>query len=120
MSSIPLPLVSLQTGTVSWKAPTTNTDGSPIPPGELTGYIVGLRSLTAANTSIGVYPILSPKVDATVLQDAFTSIAANLKQDDYATAVKATSVNGDSAWSAEVLFTGVLPIPNPPQEVAVS
>lgn len=115
-----LPLVSLLTGQVGWAAPTKNTDGSAIPSGELTGFVVGLRSLTVANSAVGTYPIVGPPVPATQLNDSFQAIGQSLRADDYAAVVKATSVNGDSAWSNEIQFTGVLPVPNPPDQVTVS
>lgn len=112
--------VSLATGKVTWTLPTANTDGSPLTPGEVTGFIVGLRSVNAAGSVAGTYPIQSPPTAADAVTDALSAIAGNLKSDDYAVAVQTQSVDGPSAWSAEVLFTGVLPVPNPPADVAVS
>lgn len=112
--------VSLATGKVSWTPPSLNTDGSPITATEITGYIVGLRSTTAVGSATGVYPIQSPVTAPTAVTEALSAITANLKSDDYAVAVQTQSIDGPSAWSAEVLFTGALPIPNPPDGVAVS
>ena len=112
--------VSLATGKVTWTLPTTNTDGSPITAGELTGFIVGLRSTTAAGSAAGTYPIQSPPTAPDAVTEALSAITANLKSDDYAVAVQTQSVDGPSAWSAEVLFTGTLPVPMPPGDVAVS
>ena len=111
--------VSLATGKVTWTPPSTNTDGSPIAVGEIQGYIVGLRSTTASGSSAGVYPIQSPITAPDAVTEALSAITANLKSDNYAVAVQTESANGPSAWSAEVLFTGTLPVPNPPTNVPV-
>lgn len=118
--STPNPVVSLATGKVTWTPPSTNTDGSPLTTGEVTGYIVGLRSTTAAGSVAGTYPIQSPPTAADAVTEALSAIAANLKSDSYAVAVQTQSVDGPSAWSAEVLFTGALPVPREPTDVAVS
>lgn len=118
--STPINTVSLATGKVSWTPPTTNTDGSPLATGEVTGFIVGLRSTTAVGSVVGTYPIQSPVTAATAVTEALSAITANLKADSYAVAVQTQSVDGPSAWSAEVLFTGALPVPNHPTDVAVS
>ncbi len=118
--STPNPTVSLATGKVSWTPPAANTDGSAITTGEVTGYIVGLRSTSVPGSAVGTYPIQSPPTAADAVTEALSAITANLKSDFYAVAVQTQSVDGPSAWSAEVLFTGALPIPNPPGDVAVS
>jgi hypothetical protein len=112
--------VSLATGKVTWTLPTANTDGSPLTPGEVTGFVVGLRSTTASGSAAGKYPIQSPPTAADAVTEALSAITANLKSDSYAVAVQTQSVDGPSAWSAEVLFTGVLPVPLPPGDVQVS
>lgn len=114
-----LPVVSLATGKATWTPPTTNTDGSAITTGEITGYIVGLRSLTASGSAIGTYPIQSPVTPANAVSEALSSISANLKADQYAAAVQSQSGNGAGPWSPEFQFQGVLPIPNPPSAVSV-
>lgn len=115
-----LPRVSLITGKVGWTPPTTNDDGSAITPGEVTGYTVGLRSLTAQGSAIGTYPVLSPITSATAVSDALSAISANLKEDDYGVSVRTESTLGPSAWGTEFQFTGVLPRPNPPTAIAAS
>jgi hypothetical protein len=111
--------VSLATGKVSWVPSLINTDGSPIAAGEITGYIVGLRSTTATGSAAGVYPIQSPVTAPDAISEALSAIKANLKSDDYAVAVQTQSVDGPSDWSVEALFTGALPVPKPPTDVAV-
>jgi len=114
-----LPVVSLATGKVGWTPPTANSDGSALTPGEVTGYIVGLRSLSVAGTVAGTYPIQSPPTSATAVTEALSAITANLKADSYAAAVQAQSANGPSVWSTEAQFQGVLPVPGPPTAVSV-
>ncbi len=111
--------VSLATGKVTWTPPTANTDGSALATGEVTGFIVGLRAVNAAGSVVGTYPIQSPPTAADAVTEALSAITANLKSDDYAVAVQTQSVDGPSLWSAEVLFTGTLPVPNPPADVQV-
>lgn len=110
----PLPQVSLTTGKVSW------VDGDAVPGADVTGFIVGLRSLTVAGSAAGTYPIQSPPVAASETTDALSQVTASLKADDYAIAVQAQSANGPSVWSVELQFTGVLPLPNPPSAVSVA
>lgn len=115
-----LPVVSLVTGKASWTPPTTNTDGSALTSGEVTGYIVGLRSLTATGSIAGIYSIQSPVTATTAVSEALSAISASLKPDNYAAAVQAQSANGPSTWSGEFQFQGVLPVPNPPSAVSVA
>ena len=116
-----LPQVSLTTGKVSWTAPTVGTDNLPLSGGDaVTGYIVGLRSLTATGSQAGTYPIQSPPTAANAVTEAISSIAANLKADDYAVSVQAQSQDGPSVWAAEFQFTGVLPVPSPPTGVSAA
>lgn len=117
--STPNPTVSLATGKVTWTPPTTNTDGSALTTGEVTGYIVGLRSTTVPGNVAGTYPIQSPPTAADAVTEALSAITANLKSDSYAVAVQTQSTDGPSAWSAEVLFTGALPVPNAPSDISV-
>lgn len=107
-----LPKVSLTTGKVTW------TDGAAVPGADVTGFIVGLRSLTVAGSAAGTYPIQSPPVAASVTSDALSAVTASLKADDYGIAIQAQSVNGPSPWSGEFQFTGELPVPNEPTNVS--
>ena len=116
-----LPQVSLTTGKVSWTAPTAGSDGQPLAGGDVvTGYIVGLRSLTATGSVSGTYPIQSPLTAATATSESLSAITASLKADDYAASVQAQSADGPSAWGTEFQFTGVLPVPNPPTGISVA
>lgn len=119
------PQVSLKTGKVSWVDPTSNKDGSPLAAGEVSGYQVGFRSVSAAGSAVGAYPILGAPVASTAVSEAITAVMSSLVIDTYATAVRTVSVqNGvtvNSDWSAEYVFDGVIPpvIPNPPSGVTV-
>lgn len=116
-----LPQVSLTTGKVSWVAPTVGTDGQPLSGGDVvTGYIVGLRSLTATGSTAGTYPIVSPPTAATALTEALSSITSSLKADSYAVSVQAQSADGPSVWANEFQFQGVLPVPSPPTGVSAA
>jgi len=94
----------------SWTPPTTNTDGSPITPGEITGYQVGIRP---ASGTPGVYPLLAPVDPATDTSDMLAEAAPNLAFGDYAAAVRVVGPV-DSAWSPEATFSLVAPPPPPP------
>lgn len=116
-----LPVVNLTSGKVSWVAPTEGTDSQPLSGGDVvTGYIVGLRSLTAVGSAAGTYPIMSPPTAANALTDALSAVNASLKPDNYAVSVQAQSANGPSAWATEFQFQGVLPVPNPPTGVSAA
>lgn len=108
------PIVNLATGKVSW------TPGAPVTGADVTGYIVGLRSLTASGSLSGTYPIQSPPTDPTAVTEALSAITANLKPDDYAASVQALSANGPSSWGTEFAFSGTVPFPNAPTDVSVS
>jgi hypothetical protein len=112
--SMSLPTVNLVSGAVHW------VDGAVVPGADVTGFVVGLRSLTAAGSAAGTYPIKSPAVAASAVSEALSAIGQSLKADDYAAAVQAQSANGPSTWSSEFQFTGVLPVPLAPTGVTVS
>lgn len=116
-----LPTVNLTSGKVSWTPPTLGTDNQPLAGGDVvTGYIVGLRSLTAVGSAVGTYPIQSPPTPPNATSEALSAVTASLKADDYAVSAQALSANGPSAWATEFQFTGVLPVPNPPTGVSAA
>ena len=87
-----------------WTIPTENTDGTPIVPGEITGYQIGIRNV--ANSNVGVYSIFSVVANATAGSLAFASLGATLPPGTYAGAAQTLSTtNGNSGWSNEVTFT---------------
>lgn len=100
----------------TWTDPTTNTDGTALASGEITGYIVGVRP---ASGTAGTYPstLTAPAGSTSALLSA---LAPALALGTYFAAVQTESTtNGPSAWSAEVSFTLVI-APNPPSAFAVS
>lgn len=100
---------------ISWTDPTTNTDGSAVASGEVTGYLVGVR---LASGSAGVYPY-TVSVAPTSLSAPLSSLAPTLPSTgSFLAAVEALSANS-SGWSVEAAFT-LAATPNPPQAVTVS
>lgn len=95
--------------TFTWTDPLTNTDGSPIAAGEISGYEIGI------GTSSGQYTTLYQVTGA-----AATSFSTDVKTPgSYFTAVRAIGP-ADSAWSAETTFSIAQPVPNPPTNFTVS
>jgi hypothetical protein len=115
----PIPTINPNSAAFSWIDPSTNTDGSPIQPGEITGYNIGIRSATAAGSAAGTYPITVQVAGATAAKEAVSAIGTVLKPDTYAAAIQSAGpVN--SAWSAEIQFTIAQPVPNPPTDFSVA
>lgn len=107
---------------ISWTDPTTNTDGSAIAAGEITGYAVGVRSNTAAGSVAGTYPF-GATAPATAVSELLSLLTPVLPPDIYVAAVQAVTANGNSAWSAESAPFTIAPpvvIPNAPSGVTVS
>lgn len=92
---------------VSWTPPTTNTDGSAIAAGEITGYTVGVRP--AAGT-VGVYPVTKQVAPSVLTLDLKT---LGLAPGSYFVSVETNSAN-NSSWDPEIGFTIPQPTPNPP------
>jgi len=101
---------------ISWLDPATNTDGSPVNAAEITGYEIGVRSIAAAGSVAGTYPVTAtvPAGDAS----APLSVLGPLPAGDYAGAARAIGPN-DSAWSSEATFT-IAPVPNPPTNFSIA
>lgn len=108
-----LPTINPATSKFSWVAATTNTDGSPIVPGEVTGYSIGIRSANAANSTKGVYPAVSAPTTGTGVTDAFSALNLVLKPDTYFAAVQSIGPLA-SGWSDEFEFVIAQPVPNAP------
>jgi hypothetical protein len=103
----------------SWTDPVTNTDGSAITAGEVTGYTVGVRSTTAAGSVAGTYLITGSVAGAASTGETVAALSALLKPDTYAAAVRADGPV-PSAWSTEATFTIAPAQPNPPSGFVVS
>lgn len=114
-----IPVISPTTGTFTWTDATTNTDGSAIAAGEVTGFQIGVRSATAQGSAAGTYPILLPTAAASATSEAVSAATPMLQPDTYFAAIRSTGpVN--SAWTNEIEFTIAQPVPNPPTGFGVA
>jgi len=100
----------------TWVVPTTNTDGSAITAGELTGYDIGVRP---ASGTAGTYPIMTTVADPAATQEPIASLSAVLAPGDYAAAIRSDAAT-NSVWSSEVTFSITAPVPNPPSAFTVA
>ena len=101
-----------------WTDPTTNTDGTPITSGEVTGYQLGVR---LASGVAGTYPYAAT-APATATTELLSLLSPVLPTGVALIAAVQTlsTANGNSAWSVEsASFTLVTP-PNPPSALSVS
>lgn len=111
--------------TIAWTDPTTNLDGTPVAPGEITAYLIGVRSTTASGSVAGTYPIQATAQGAAASQELISALGAALAPDTYAVAVQTVGPT-NSAWSTEASFTIApivpppLPVPNPPTGLTVT
>lgn len=108
--------------TASWTDPTANVDGSPIAPGEIISYTVGVRDAGATGTPPGTYPfaITAPATATSVL---LASLNPHLPTGvTLAAAARANTAGPSSDWTPEVTFTlpAPLPVPNPPTVFTVA
>jgi hypothetical protein len=103
----------------TWTDPTTNTDGTPIVAGEITGYTVGVRSATAAGSVAGVYPMLTKITDPAATKEALSALTPILVPGSYAAAIQ-TNGPMNSAWSTEATLTIVPPTPSSPTSFTVA
>jgi hypothetical protein len=95
----------------TWVEPTTNTDGTAVVTGEITGYTIGERP---ASGTPGTYPTLVPVAGATTLSAPITLAAGS-----WVAAIQSVGPT-NSAFSAEVPFTIAPSVPNPPTGFTVS
>jgi hypothetical protein len=119
MSTTPPPVVDPSKAAFSWVDPTTNMDATPISAGEITGYAIGIRSLTAAGSAAGTYPLVVSVNDPAAVTEPLAAIGTVLKPDSYAAAIQAVGPV-PSDWTAEASFTIAAPKPSPPSAFAVS
>lgn len=106
--------------TATWSDPTTNTDGSPIAAGEITGYSLGIRvgTLTPPTGTPGVYTVNVPVAGAAAATELLSAISPILVPNNYVAAIEAVGPV-DSAYSAEYAFVIAPPTPNAPPNFAV-
>lgn len=107
----------------SWIDPTTNTDGSPIAAGEITGYELGVRDTTATGSAAGTYPF-GVKAPSTATSEPLAlitpvlprgvALAAALRANTAGLDASGKQINSD--WTPEVTFTlpPPVPVPTPP------
>jgi hypothetical protein len=104
--------------TAKWTDPTTNTDGTPIASGEITGYAVGVR---LASGTAGTYPYQAT-APATATSELLSLLTPVLPTGEALIgAVQAISAtNGNSAWSSESSSFTLLAPPSAPTGFTVS
>jgi hypothetical protein len=112
------PVVTALDPSVSWTDPTLNTDGSPITPGELSGYLVGIRDVNAPGSTAGTYPKTSTVTGGSATSAPLSGLgflAGMVRGGTYGIAAE-SEVGGAAvgAWSAEMVFIYNPPIPKPP------
>lgn len=100
----------------TWVAPTTNTDGSPIVAGEITGYNLVLRNADAS--SPGVYTISVPITDPAATEEPLAAIRSLLVVGNYAAAIQTVGPVA-SGFTGEVTFTVDALQPNAPSSFTV-
>ena len=96
---------------VTWTLPTTNTDGSALAAGEVTGYEIGVGTVT------GVYPTVVEVPGAAVTSEALSALGLTPGK-RYFISIRTASVDGPSAWGLEVSFTP--PVPNAPANFSLA
>jgi hypothetical protein len=96
--------------TFKWSIPTTNTDGSAVTAGEITGFNLGVRPSTG---TAGTYPILTAISSATATSEPLASLSTILVAGSYAAAIQTTGPT-NSAFSTEITFTIAAPVPTAP------
>jgi hypothetical protein len=106
----------------TWVDPTTNVDGSPIAPGEITGYTLGIRDINATGSVVGTYPtqITAP---ATATSELFSALPTVLAPGTYVAAIETVTASNTSAWSspeATFVIPAPIPVPNPPTGFSAS
>ena len=102
----------------SWADPSTNVGGSPILPGEVTGYQLGVRADGTGAAGTYAQTIAVTGATSSTLSASAVQAALNLASGDYWASIRTVGPT-DSTWSAEVPFA-VLGVPNPPTGLSVA
>lgn len=111
----PAPItINPATAKFNWSDPTTNTDGTPITTGEITGYQLGVGIAT------GTYTTLTSITGASAASEAISAISPALTPNTYFAAVRAITASGSSAWSNEVSFVIAPEVPSAPTGFGVA
>ena len=104
---------------IDWEIPTTNVDGTPIAPGEITGYLIGIRKASdpqPAQDGTGTYPVSFLVTNPALTHEAFSVVGGNLPQDNYKITMQTLSTtNGNGPFAPEKDFSTIIPPkPNAP------
>jgi hypothetical protein len=113
--STPNPTFPVASVGFKWTIPTTNVDGTPIVPGELTGFDIGVRA--DGTGAPGTYAAITNVPDPTATSEALSKLGTVLAPGNYWSAIRSDSAPGDGPWSSEVGFSIAAPpppVPNPP------
>lgn len=102
------PTISAGTAKALWTDPTTNTDGTPITSGEVTGFTLGI------GLSTGSYTILTPVTGPTATSVAIAAVTPVLVPGTVYFAAVRTAGPNPSGWSNEFSFTLAAEVPSPP------
>lgn len=109
-----VPVVSLSTAKVSWTDPTTNTDGSALTTGEVTGYSVGAGTLSGTYTSHAT--VTGPTATSVVLSALTPALTPGTT---YFLAIESVG-SAPGTWSSEVSFTVAQPTVSAPTNPLVA
>lgn len=101
LALVALPAHALEK-TFTWTAPTTNTDGSPLPAAQITGYV-----LTCGATVVQI-------------PGAVTTFKRDFSPGNYTCSLQARANGLTSAPSNSASFVVPQPAPNPPSGFSVS
>jgi hypothetical protein len=120
------PVIGTKDPQVSWTDPTQNVDGAPITSGELSGYQIGIRDVSAAGSVAGTYSLKATVAGGgatSALMSALGFLAFLFPGGTYAVAAE-SEVGGAAvgAWSPEFVFTysPPAPVPNAPTALKVA
>ncbi len=108
--------------TLNWTPATTNVDGSPIGPNEITAFEVGVRDTSSPGSAVGVYPF-GAKAPATAVSELISSVpnlpvgkplVFAVREDAGVDAAGNPVVSGWSPESEVFTLPVPAPVPNPP------
>jgi hypothetical protein len=103
----------------NWTDPTTSVDGTALVPGEVTGYLIGIRA--DGQGLPGTYAITTLVSGATATSEPLTALSQVLAPGNYWAAIQSEGpVN--SVWTNEIPFSVAAPppVPNPPTSFTVA
>ncbi len=98
----------------SWTVPAKNTDGTALQPGEVTGYLIGIRG----GGTPGVYTTTLSVAGASTTTAPLSGLSSPLGSGTYQAAIQSVGPL-NSAWSSEITFT-VVATPLPPSGFTIA